>query len=249
MPCTAQEQAQAGPQYPLLYTVIDEVDSDKVLDYLTLAGKIAEAHRKHEEGLSWITYTALVGGPNLKFYLFFPMEKWGDVDGWATANSVLDDVLGEEERRNIGRTRNDVADRTRMIIRYQAATSNWNSEWESAEPPPYGLFIHMKIKRGRVKDCGPLLREIAAASRSHPDGLHYSTWWNIVGGKNAERFIFAPMDTLAEMEGRKKLPEILAAAHGAEKAAEMVRGLGDSANSESTILVYRPELSNIPESQ
>ncbi len=238
MPGLAQDEAPGS----MFYVISADIHPGGEAAYTEALASVVEAHKKHDNGNSWATYTN-VTGEGTSFVFFVPIQKMGDMDGWAQPQEVLTESLGAAKAAKVGAAlAANSASETRVVTECQ----QWSkpSETPSMAPPAYLYFTGFRPAPDQMETFAKGAGAWVKAARKNDDVDPVLCLQTTIGGQGAEYGFFTGIDSFAAIDDFPGVPAVLAEEYGAAEAARMMDATSAIASRRS-IMAFVPELSNI----
>jgi hypothetical protein len=201
-------------------------------------------HRAHHDTWAWETWQVMTGPLTGDYLSLAGGHTWIQINDWETKYGAEDEAdanakMGPYLQSSIG-----------SVWRYMPDLSR---STPSNAPATMAEAIHFWLKPGTSPEFSATLKEINEAIQKEDwQPKQGYGWYSLVnGGRGPHWVLILPHHSWAEMaEPPVSFSEMLAQAYGAKQARSILASFADMiARQESEILVYRPDLSYIPEKQ
>ncbi len=241
---SSRAQDEAPAIFPYFFQISTEVDSARVGDYSAAIGQIVAAHEKHENGRNWAAFNSFTG-PGTNYTYFLPLLEIGEMDSWLANPQILIESLGAEAAMKLLGTLGETSVGTTRLLAYDPAVSNPDPAGPSGAPPRWVYHIRSRIDTARMPEYLEAIGKLAAAYNEHQPEVRWLGYSNMIGGEGSEFHFYVVLDTLAEIDAWAPPPVVLAQSYGPEEAARLGAVMGETSESETSILALDPTQSHI----
>ena len=91
------------------------------------------------------------------------------------------------------------------------------------EPYPFLFLIRGEVPGDRMGEFSQLFTQVIEAHKQHENGNNWATYMPMTGDSSPLVRMYIPMDKIGEMDGWTPHAQIMTAAHGPEKAPELMQ--------------------------
>ena len=87
--------------YPYYWVLSVRIDDGKLIEYASLIKRIKRAHDAQQPGAHWTAYADAIGGEPGRVELYFPFDRFAELDGWPGTTEALAARYGPDEAARI----------------------------------------------------------------------------------------------------------------------------------------------------
>ena len=119
-----------GPNDPPanLWVVEVEVAPGKLIEYAALWKRLTRAYDGFDARAVWFTYGNTVGGDRSKHLVFYPFDRFAEVDDWPSRIEVLTRASGAEEAARLAAALDAITKTTKSLWHLEPALSQLDSK-------------------------------------------------------------------------------------------------------------------------
>lgn len=238
--------AQDGPA-PLAWVNVTTVKPGTQAQYEAAIGKFVAAFKKTKSAVRWTTFSSTVGGQGPTYFVAVPMQKFGDIDGWATPAATLTEAFGEEEAQQILQSMAGASQQSETVIMgARPDLSNLPAVGAGQAPAPLGYVFTTTLKPGGAPRYEAAFKKTIEAYQKTNSPIKWTTSVSAVGGPGQAYVSIIPMQTFGEIDAWQGIapPAVLAKAFGEAEARKILQSLNESSQgTQTSIISFRPELS------
>jgi hypothetical protein len=239
--------AHDGPgSPPYLYVVDGEVEKAHIGSWTAAVKTLSEAHDRHDEGLYWVTFRELTGGPDVRVAFFRGFAKLAELDEWPSNRRVLVDVFGPHEGDEIKDALSlGVTSSDRVISRVDELSKPWTNH----DPPKYLWVATTRVAEGKMTEYAALSKRVRRAFEQHAENLRWMCYANAIGGSGSELVFFYGFDSFSEVDEWPSRREVLAATLGERDGRRLASAIEAISETTTSLWKLEPELSRLPEEE
>jgi hypothetical protein len=235
--------AHDGPgSPPYLYMAESEVEKTQIGSWTAAVEALIEAHDRHEQGLNWVVFREITGGPGVRLKIFRGFGKLAELDDWTPNRQILVEVFGPAEghavKQALGR---GVTSSDRVISRIDELSRPWTSH----DPPKFVWVSTVKVAEGRMTEYAALAKRVRRAFDEHGGEARWMCYGNAIGGDGSELIFFHGFDAFAEVDLWPSRREALAAAIGDQEAGRLISAMESMTETTTALWKLEPRLSRM----
>jgi hypothetical protein len=202
----------------------------------------ARAHAKHPEGLVWVTYRKLTGGPDETVRFFFPLNRMGDLDAWQSNRQILTETLGTDRARAVLADLELAENTAERVLSYSGKLSR---PWPDFQAPKYAWVEEVRVADGKMVEYAALIQRLNRAFDEHESEGYWVVYGNAIGGDKAVLTWMHGFDRFAEIDVWDSRLATLAKDMGEGEAARLMAAIEAITETTTSLWQMEPALSQL----
>ncbi len=238
LPVLAADEGMKPDEDWVVETYAIQVRSDSIMQFESALAAHVQMHAKAMDPAPMHVFMEVIGPHMGTYYLRSGAQHWADFDNAMHIEGDRDDVM-----KNIVSLTTSTA--SSMSV-YLPKISNWPHDL--AEPELVEV-MDFKLKRDKAREFFDILKRMHAAIMEKDPSRHFAWERTVEGGSGPEVTLAIPHDSWADFsEPDPPMHKLLVDVYG-ETQSEMMWKVVDEAivDSQSMVVMYRPDLSYTPE--
>jgi hypothetical protein len=229
---------------PLLSVLSVRTRPEKAQEYEVLTAEIAQRAREAGESFHWAAHQVSMGDLQV-LHFTSEAEDFKALSERGQAPDMVARVLGEKQAEKTRIELNACTQEVSLSVFRDRSDLSYQAD-ESPELSPMAVITTIRARNGQFEACEELLRKVAEAIPKIGDPARVITWQPVVG-ELGFYVALRPLQSLADLDQHKGVPDLLSEAFGPAEGGLIYRaGLDAIESAQRDIVILRPDLSNQP---
>jgi len=228
---------------PLATVLSVDVRHGQKRRYISLCHELAESAKNTHDSSKWTAHDTQVGRLN-RIHFVIGAADFTALENQGSPDEMVGRVLGEKRALEwMDEIESCIDNQVQEISVDRPELSYTHGASEAIAP--FAIVTVAQARPGQQEICEELIRKIAEAIPKVNDGSQIMTYQTVVGDLS-RYWTVRPLESMADLDKMLPSAQLLVEAFGASEGGLIFRsGLEAMSSVDRSIVVYRPELSNI----